>query len=131
MNRYLTQFPLSFEKRVVNVFAHVTFGASGAPTLDTVNSKGILSIVRNSAGNYTVKFGTNSILPLDTYVKLLEVRQAFVNATAPAAPGLYITSNSIASGSLVLQFNNGGTSTDPASGEQVYLQFILGDSSAP
>ena len=136
-NRFMNQFPLALEQKVVNLFAHVTFGSTGAPTLDKANSKGIVSVTRNSAGKYTFVFGTTTA-SLDVYYKLLCVKHVFDatgnSGTAPASPGLYITGNSVATvGTCSLQvvFNAAGTATDPASGEGVYLQFIFKDSTAP
>lgn len=42
----------SSKREVKEVFAKVSIGATGAPTL--VSSEGVASIVRNSAGNYTI-----------------------------------------------------------------------------
>lgn len=134
MNRYLTQFRLQFEKRVVDVYAQVTFGASGAPTLNAVNSKGVKSISRVSAGRYLVTFGTNAQLPVDTYVKLLCVKNVFdttATAAAPAAPGMFVAAQALNVGTITIQFNAAGTATDPASGEVAYIDFCLGDSTAP
>lgn len=132
MNRYLTQFPLTFEKKVVNVFAKVTFGASGAPTLDKANSKGIVSVTRNSAGDYTFVFGTQAGM-LDTYVKLLGVTHVFKNTSAPASPAMFIKNDSTGTAgtcSMEVVFNSAGTATDPASGEVLLMQFTFGDSTA-
>lgn len=133
-NRYFTQFPLSMEKKVVNLFARVTYGASGAPTLSAVNSKGIVSVTRNSAGIYTFVFGTQAGM-LDVYVKLLMAKVVFNSgASAPAAPGMYIKTNSVSTvgtASLQVVLNSAGTATDPASGEIGYFEFIFGDSTAP
>src|SRR5271165_4133741 len=133
--RYRSQFRFSFHKDIVDIFAHVTFGASGAPTLDTVNSPGIVSVTRNSAGNYTFVFGTNSQIALDTYNYLLMAKAVFTDpSAAPAAPGFYITNNSISTvgtASLTVQFNAAGTPTDPASGENVLIEFTFRNSSVP
>jgi len=132
-NRFFNQFAKTLEKEVVSLFAHVTFGATGAPTLDAVNSKGIVSITRLSAGKYRVVFGT-SAASKDSYYKFFHASPVFVNATAPAAPEMYITNlqhNVVANCYIDIQFaNNSNVSTDPASGEQVYLRFVLGNSSA-
>lgn len=129
--RYRSQFRFSFHKDPVDIFAHVSFGAAGAPTLDAKNSPGIVSVTRNSAGNYTFVFGTNSQLAFDTYNYLLMVKHVFNQSAAPAAPGMWVSANSISTvgtASITLQFNSGGTPTDPASGENVLLDFILRNS---
>lgn len=135
-NRYFNQFRYSLEKKVVDIFAHVTFGAAGAPTLDTANSKGVVSVTRNAAGKYTFVFGTQAGM-LDVYNKLLMAKHIFDasgNAgTAPASPSMYLLANNVAVAgtcSLQVEFNSAGTATDPASGEGVYIQFTFKDSTA-
>lgn len=133
-NRYNTQFPLAFEKKVVNIYAQVTFGATGAPTLNVVNSKGVVSVTRNSTGDFTFVFGTQ-VKMLDVYVKFLSAKVTYNSgASAPLAPGMYIKANNIATfntASIELVLNAAGTPTDPASGEIGYFEFIFGDSTAP
>ena len=129
--RFRSQFRFSFHKDPVDIFAHVTFGASGAPTLDAKQSPGIVSVTRNSAGNYTFVFGTNSQLAFDTYNYLLMVKHVFSQAGAPAAPGMWVSANNInvvGTASITLQFNAAGVATDPASGESVLLDFVLRNS---
>jgi hypothetical protein len=120
-NQRYTQFRYSKEKKVVDLFAKVTFGSSGAPTLVVAQSKGVKSIARNSAGDYTVTLG-------DKYPTLLGVKHTFANATAPAAPAMYVKASTTSTIEVV--FNAVGTATDPASGEAVYLHFIFNDTSA-
>lgn len=137
MNRWLNQFRLQFEKRVIDVYGLVSFGASGAPTLSSqpTNNKGILSFTRTGVGKYLVTFGTNSSLPVDRYVKLLNIDFRFDTsgtAAAPVAPGMYIVLDAVSSaGQVTIQFNSAGTATDPASGEILHIDFCLGDSTAP
>lgn len=132
-NRYFTQFRFSLEKMVVDLFGSVTFGASGAPTLSAINSKGIKSITRVSAGLYDIVLGVGSAQ--DVYPALLVVDHKFLNATAPAAPLMYIVSESVATpttGKVRIQFTavDGTTATDPASGEVVKLHLALKNSTA-
>jgi len=136
-NRWFNQFQKTLEKEVVSIFARVTFGASGAPTLVTSVSKGVVSVTRNSAGKYTFVFGTQTGL-LDVYPNLLMVKHVFDESgnggTAPASPGMYILANNVAvsgTSSLQIEFNSAGTATDPASGEAVFLQFMFKNSTAP
>ena len=136
-NRYMNQFQLTQEKRVTALFAKVTFGATGAPTISASNSKGILSVTRNSAGTYTFVFGSGSGVSLqkDSYVKLMGAGVVMNSgASAPAAPAMYIKADNSSSTSLAsiqIVMNAGGTATDPATGEIGYFQFIFGDSTAP
>jgi hypothetical protein len=142
-NRWLNQFTKAFQKEVVHVFARVTFGASGAPTLVQGNpplSSGILSVTRNSTGVYTFVFGTqiNAVNNIDVYPYLLRISHVWDESgnsgTAPLAPALFIKANSVATagtGSVQVVFNSAGTATDPASGEAVYLDFVMRNSNAP
>lgn len=126
-NRWFTQFRYSLVKAVVDLYGQVAIGASGAPTISVANSKGISSIVRNSAGRYTITLQ-------DSYYGLLDVQHKFLNATAPAAPLMFIVSQAVTNNSapvVVIQFTNAaGTATDPGSGELMYLQIALKNSSA-
>lgn len=138
-NRRFNQFQLALEKGQANIFARVTFGATGAPTLVASQSKGIKSVTRNSAGLYTFVFGNSAatINPLDTYVALLNITHIFDasanSGTAPAAPQMYLVANNITSTSLAsiqIQFANAGSATDPANLEAVDLCFSLRNSTA-
>lgn len=136
-NRWNVQFPLTFEKKVVSIYAKVAFGSTGAPTISAVNSKGVVSVTRNSAGTYTFVFGTQ-VGMLDTYVKFLNARVIFdtsATVAAPAAPGMYVATNSVptygTSSIKIVTTSSGSVATDPASGEIGYFKFELGDSTAP
>lgn len=123
-NRRFYQFRLSLEPQVVDLYAHITFGAAGAPTLDAAQSRGIASVTRNSAGNYTIALQ-------DNYNRLLIVKHVFVESTAPAAPGMFVSNDSVVSATapaLTVVFNAAGTATDPATGDQVRLQISLKNS---
>lgn len=132
-NRYTNQFRAQLEKRVSSIFAHVSFGASGAPTLDVANSKGVVSITRNSAGVYTIVFGTQAQM-LDTYVKLLSVSKSFLVASAADDRSMVILANNVSNNALCniqVEFHSAGVATDPASGSAVFMEFVMGDSTAP
>lgn len=136
MNRWCNQFRLQQEKRVIDVYARVAIGGTGAPTLSAVNSKGVLSVTRNGTGLYTFVFGTNSALPKDTYVKFLHLGVVFNSGvSAPAAPIYNIVADAVATAnvcSLQVQFRDAANAAaDPASGEIMYADFCMGDSTAP
>lgn len=124
---------LTAEPSVVNIFAYVTFGATGAPTLVAAKSKGVKTIARNSAGLYTITLGNAQ--GVDIYNSLLMIKHVFDESgnsgTAPVSPSMFLVANSVASaGTLQIEFNTAGTATDPASTEAVFLQIILKNSSA-
>lgn len=124
---YRSQFAYSFAGQRVTLFAKVSIGASGAPTLQSATGMGIASIVRNSAGNYSIAF-TN------TFFSLLQiVSSSLSGSSAPAAPLLDIVADSVAvqAAPLVqIQYRNlSGAATDPASGEVLYISIDLNRSS--
>jgi hypothetical protein len=112
----LFQLQYTYERDMCTVFLKATIGASGAPTL--VAQKGIVSMVRNSAGRYTITLKNNFNLFLDANYT------AISPSAAPAAPGMYIVSETVNSTkTIVIQMNNAGTAADPANGETVCLSF--------
>lgn len=128
-DRMLNQFAATFEKAVVTIFGDVTIGGTGAPTLVAAKSKGIKSIVRNSAGDYTVTFQ-------DKYNKFLGLAVSSIKATAPAAPLMSIKAVSVnAAGGATVEFvlytaAAGTAATDPASGEELLIEASFGNSAA-
>lgn len=143
-NRYGYNTAQTLAPAVVKVFARVTFGAAGAPTLVTSStsagnlSRGVVSVTRNGAGVFTFVFGTQAGM-LDVYNALLGVH--VLNDTigapgVPAAPLFYLSGNSIAtvgSASLQLTFLDADTpaATDPGNGEAINVEFTFKNSSAP
>lgn len=125
-DRLLNQFGATFEKAVVTIFGDVTIGATGAPTLVAGKSKGIKSIVRNSAGDYTVQFA-------DKWNKFLGFWVGMIKATAPSSPTMSVKAiNMQAAGGATVEFVlfTGAVATDPASGEELYIEASFGNSSA-
>lgn len=125
-NRYLYQFRGSFEPGIVSIMGKVSFAAAGAPTLVAGQNRGIASIVRNSAGNYTITLQ-------DSYQRLLMIEQRALNATPPAAPAMFVVSENVANlpaPTIVIQMNAAGVATDPASGEIMLLEINVKNSSA-
>jgi hypothetical protein len=136
-NRLMKQFRGALEPVVKELFLQVTFGSTGAPTLttsitlpnqQTVNpSKGIASIVRTGAGAYTINLS-------DSYVRTMMVNQLFSGAAAPSAPEMHMVADNaavLASPSIQVQFSSAGVATDPASGDEVLMQIVFCDSTAP
>lgn len=112
-----TQFVL--EKQAAHLWADVTFGASGAPSIASKTSLGIKSVTRTSAGLYVIAFN-------DAFVRLLSLKHITQSAAAPAAPGLYVVSTSLTTpgaATLTVQFNSAGVATDPAAGEIAKIHF--------
>jgi hypothetical protein len=132
-NRFFNQFGKTLEKEVVSLFLHATFGASGAVTLDAVNSKGIASMTKIGTGAYRIVFGTTP-KSLDVYYKFFAAMATFKTGGSPAAAqDMYITDlkhNIVGSCYIDVQFNDSGASTNPGSGEEVFMEIKLGNSSA-
>jgi hypothetical protein len=126
-NRRTYQFSGNNVAGVTRIFAKVTIGASGAPTLVTTGVHGnngyITAIARNSAGDYTVTLA-------DAWNALLGMTIRTINATGvSAAPSVNIKSNAVTTKSLGFVCASGATPTDPASGDILLLEFLLKNSS--
>jgi hypothetical protein len=123
-NRYFSQFQLSLEKQVAHLFGRMTIGASGAPTLDVSNSKGIASITRSASGKYVITLS-------DTYNRFLGINATRITASASSAPSMYVVSEQVGTAGapqITVQFNSAGTAADPASGEDIRFHIILKNS---
>lgn len=121
-NRLLQQFRYSLEKQVVDLWAKVSIGAAGAPTI--TRAKGIASITRNAAGRYT-------IVLQDNYYAFLKASATPIIAGVTAAPGFNVFSEAVASGSLIVQFSDAaGAAVDPGNGEVITLMISLSNSGA-
>lgn len=127
-NRYFGEMKrLSFEKKVVDLFFKFAVGATGSPTLDVVNSKGIKSVVRNSAGKYTITLQ-------DAYQKLLFCQPMVLLASGlPAVREVALASQAVsnaAAPTLVMQFSAAGVAAEVDNGAVVCGHITLGDSTA-
>lgn len=119
----------SLEVGVVKLWCSITVGATGAVT--TSSGKGIASVTRNSAGNYTVALS-------DTYNSLLHASWSLLHSASsdPATVGVFMrtASQAVSSGTapaVVLQCFTGddGAAADPASGAVITAEFTLKNSS--
>jgi len=141
-NHTFIDYSLSLHKRLVNLYAVVNIGATGAPTFQkwdpvarsysaaaATGWKGVKSIVRVSAGLYTITL-------LQPYNVFLGAGVTFQQATASAAPlTIWPTPNanlnSASAPTIQIQFlNTSGVATDPASGEQIVINLNLADSTS-
>jgi hypothetical protein len=127
-HRNFTQFHYALERMPVELYAQVAIGATGTPTLSVANSKGIASMVRNSTGNYTITLQ-------DGYNRLMLADCLIQNATgipAGVSMGLVTTGSDVTTsggGTLKVQFSTGGSATELASGDTLYLNIVLSNSS--
>jgi len=126
MNRLFNQFFNSLERGKVVLFGNISVGSSGAPTLNALKSKGIASIVRNSAGNYTVTLN-------DIYVDMFHFSVNFVNASGAGVAYVYtVSQNVVGAKTIVFQCKDlSGAAVDPSSGTVMQLEVKLKSSTAP
>jgi hypothetical protein len=126
-NRYMNQFQYSLVPSKCVLFGQVAIGGTGAPTISAANSKGIASIVRNSAGNYTVTLS-------DSWVKLLNIQAQFIDSGTQTVATTYVVSQTINSSAgkvIVIQcVDFAGAAVDPRSGATMLLEINLSNSTA-
>jgi hypothetical protein len=126
-NRQFRQFQYTLENKVVHLFAKVTIGGSGAPTLSTADSRGIASVSRSSAGLYVITMQ-------DAYQKLFCINTIYILASG--APAVVTTPvvravSPLSAKTVTVGFLNGsGTATDPDNGAVLQFHLVLGDSTA-
>lgn len=116
----LFQFQYSYERDLVHIHAKISIGATGAPTLS--NAKGIASIIRNSAGNYTLTLKDNYYLFMGLHAQFLS------NGGAPAAPIVAVDAEDVDGDKtidIVCYDADTPAATDPANGEVMLLHIIL------
>lgn len=142
MNRSTYDSHRTFYSKTVDVFAKVSFGAAGAPTLDAAASRGVLSVTRDAAGKLTFVFGSkvNKANQLDQYVRLADARVVFdtkaVGAgVAAASPSLQVIDCQVhdgkkASCQVMLCDLETPAATDPANGEVGLFRFTFVDTKA-
>lgn len=112
----------ALEKEVKEIYARVTIGASGAPTLVANQSLGVASISRTSAGLYVLTLQ-------DKYMRLMH---AHVEIVTPSAENIKanVSAESVASAKTVtFRCTATATATDPASGDSFLIALQLKNSS--
>jgi len=126
MNRLYNQFFLSLERGKAVLFGKVAIGATGAPTLNAVKSKGIASISRTGVGAYTVTLN-------DIYVDMYKCGVSFLFATSPGVANVYVVSHNVgAAKTILIQCQDfAGAAVDPASGAEMQMEIMLKTSTAP
>lgn len=124
-NRLMQQFQWSLEKKMVHLYGKVAIGASGAPTLDAANSKGIASIVRNSAGKYTITLQ-------DPYVQFMSFVPTIQLASgSPGVVQQVVRSvDTTVAQTVVVEFLDATlTAADIANGATLFFKVVLKDTS--
>ena len=121
-----TYFYQNFTAKEANVtvlFLRADIGATGAPTIDTAASKGIASIARTAAGDYTITLDEPYTSLLHASVTSLEAGDTEFNWS--------LTAQAVDNATPTVQISNlpGGTATDPDDGSDIYMAIYLKNSS--
>jgi hypothetical protein len=112
----------SLAREVKSVYAKVSIGASGAPTLNVNSSVGVASISRDSAGVYIITMD-------DKYNALLHVDVMMVEATAEDIT-FQVESEAVATTKVItLQCKAAATETDPSDGSVLLIKIDLKNTS--
>jgi hypothetical protein len=116
----------ALEVDVVGLYGSITFGSTGA--VSASSGKGIASVVRNSAGNYTITLD-------DSYQALLWAGVTLLHSASsdPSTVGVewrVASADVLSAKTVVIQSfaSDDGAAADPASGAQVLLKFDLRNS---
>ncbi len=110
----------ALESEVKDIYAKVTVGSSGAPTL--VSPVGVASIARNSAGNYTITLQ-------DKYSSLKFFRVSFKASSAQDMNVQIIAEDVAAAKTVNFVCLTGASATDPASGQTMLIKLELKNTS--
>lgn len=111
----------ALEKEVKELFALISIGATGAPTLTT--GHGIASISRTAQGDYRLTLQ-------DKYVSLKFFEGALLKSSGEDIR-FQLKADSVSSSKIIDFFTlTGATATDPSSGSKLYLKIEVKNSSA-
>lgn len=129
-NRRNTRNVQSLEKAPVCLYMRFAVGATGAPTLNAAQSKGILSMSRTGVGAYTINLGGPA--GVDTYQRLMEADYISV-FSAPLSLGMFIVADNSANAApnVRVQFQDAaGAAVELASGEDIRMTLVLSNTTA-
>ncbi len=125
--RRFFQFRYSLQRDIVELALKATIGASGAVTLSTTDSKGISSIVKETAaGQYTINLQ-------DGYAALMHVSAIVLDPSPSTAPIMQVISEQVSSltaPKLVIQaLDPAGAAANMASGSTLLVKIMLRNAS--
>jgi hypothetical protein len=110
----------AIEKEIKNIYAEISIGASGAPTL--TRGTGVASIARNSAGKYTLTLQ-------DKYMRLMFADIKHLSASAVDLKTQLVSEDVASAKTIVFHTLAVATATDPASGTKLFVKLELKNSS--
>lgn len=112
----------SLSREVKSVYAYVSIGASGAPTLNTNKSIGITSITRDSAGVYIITLD-------DKYNALLHFNVMMLEATAEDITFQVESEDVDGAKTIQFQCKAAAVETDPSNGSVLLIKIDLKNTS--
>lgn len=118
-NRNFNRFQ-ALEKEVKSLYAEISIGASGAPTL--VAGLGIASVVRDSAGVYTITLQ-------DKYNRLMHAHVQVLSAAAQDLDVQLQSEDVEGTKEVVIRCQAVAVETDPSSGSVLFVRLDLKNSS--
>lgn len=122
-NRYNTSVQWALEPAVTFLSAHVTFGATGVPTVDAINSKGFANVWNQSiAFTGATSSGSSVITSVSSFAGLYT---GMVISGSGVVGSPTIGTISAATGSVVLSAAPGAGSAFNATGGRYIFQFGL------
>jgi hypothetical protein len=111
----------ALEKEVKELYADVSIGASGAPTL--VRGLGVASIARNSQGLYTITLQ-------DKYNRLMHAHVAILSASAQDLDAQLQSEDVASAKTIVVRTQDAAAAVqDPASGSRLLIRIEVKNSS--
>lgn len=117
-DRAFTPVLFALEKNLVNLAAHVTFGASGAPTLDSPNSLGFYKVSQFSTSFTATGTSTTSITGVSNFTGLYN---GMILSGTNVAAGSVISAINAAAGTFTLSIaTTGAISAVTATGGYVF-----------
>ena len=111
----------ALEKEVKELYATVSIGATGAPTL--TSKVGIASIVRNNQGDYTITLQ-------DSYISLKHFSVSFIDSTPQDLIVQLHSEAVLASKTIRFLTLTDATATDPASGKILLIKIDVKNTTA-
>lgn len=122
-NRYNNPVSFALEPNVVTLSCHVTFGATGVPSVDAINSKGIANVSNQSiAFTGATSSGSSTITSVSSFAGLF-TGQTISGASVAGSPT--IGTISAATGSVVLSGPVGAGTAFNATGGRYLFQMGL------
>lgn len=122
-NRYNTPVVFAMEPNMVTLSAHVTFGATGIPTVDAINSKGIANVWNQSLPfTGATSSGSSTITSVSSFLGLYT---GMTISGSGVAGSPTIGTISAATGSVVLSGPVGAGTAFNATGGRLIFQFGL------